>query len=36
VAAHHFLAVTASARAVAVRAVLPSGATLERVRIPVV
>jgi acid phosphatase len=36
VAAHHFLAVTATARAVAVRVVLPSGATLERVRIPVV
>jgi tartrate-resistant acid phosphatase type 5 len=35
VPAHHFLAVTATARAVAVRAVAPSGATLERVRIPV-
>jgi acid phosphatase len=35
VVAHHFLAVTASARAVSVRAVAPSGATLERVRIAV-
>lgn len=31
---HHFLAVTATARAVSVRAVSPSGRTLERVRIP--
>jgi tartrate-resistant acid phosphatase type 5 len=33
--AHHFLAVTATERAVSVRAVAPSGRTLERVRIPV-
>jgi tartrate-resistant acid phosphatase type 5 len=32
---HHFLAVAASARAVSVRAVAPTGATIDRVRIPV-
>lgn len=34
-ASHHFLAVTATPRAVSVRAVAPTGVTLERVRIPV-
>jgi len=36
VPAHHFLAVTASERAVTVRAVTPGGGSIERVRIPVV
>jgi acid phosphatase len=35
VPAHHFLAVTASAQEVSVRAVTPGGGTIERVRIPV-
>lgn len=34
-ATHHFLTVTATSRTVSVRAVTPSGQTLERVRIPV-
>jgi len=34
-AEHHFLAVAVTARAVVVRAVTPSGGTLERVRISV-
>jgi len=32
---HHFLAVTASASAVSVRAITPRGTTIERIRIPV-
>jgi hypothetical protein len=35
VLAHHFLAVTATARAVSVRAVGTRGDTIEKVRIPV-
>ena len=35
VAAHHFLTVTVTARAIAVRAVTPAGSTLERARIAV-
>lgn len=33
--AHHFLAVTATSRAVSVRAVTPGGGTIEKIRIPV-
>jgi len=33
--AHHFLAITATAGAVSVRAITPRGATIDRIRIPV-